>query len=48
MRVALLRWWDANEARQNVSIEGGPAVLAFDGNMWKYIATTMGTKTTVL
>lgn len=35
LRVALLRWWDANEGNQGVPLEGGPAVMAFDGqNMW--------------
>jgi hypothetical protein len=35
LRVALLRWWDANQVEIDVASTGQPSVLAFDGrNLW--------------
>jgi hypothetical protein len=35
LRVALLRWWDVNQAEISVPSSGQPAVLAFDGrHLW--------------
>jgi hypothetical protein len=47
MQVALLRWYDGNDAGHTFTVENGPRGVAFDGaNIW--VVNTLGNNVTKL